>query len=76
MNIKEQLKAEIERLRRNNYQDAENGCDEDQCYGYDVALDDMMRFLDTIKEEPLKCRDCALFLNGKCERPGGECERS
>ena len=50
MNIIETIKAEIERLRQKNFRDADNGCNDDQCYGYDLALDDILSFLNTLNE--------------------------
>ena len=49
MNNIETIRAEIKRLRQKNYHDADNGCNDDQCYGYDLALDDILSFLDTLE---------------------------
>ena len=50
MTDKEKIIVEIERLRNKNY----NSCDEDQCYGYDCCLDDLLKFIDSLPEEPVR----------------------
>ena len=47
----EQIKDEIKRLRRKNYIDADNGCNEDECYGYELCLDNILSFIESLEKE-------------------------
>lgn len=47
----EKLRKEIERLDKSNTVDLNNGCDDDQCYGYYLALSDLINSLDSLQQE-------------------------
>lgn len=45
------LIAEIERLRRVNIKDADNGCNIDQCDGYELCLTHIESFIQYLQQE-------------------------
>lgn len=45
------LRKKIERLDESNTVDLNNGCNDDQCYGYYLALSDLINFLDSLQQE-------------------------
>ena len=45
------IKKEIERLRRKNHSDADNGCNEDECSGYELCLDHLLSFIESLEKE-------------------------
>ena len=47
----EKLIAEIARLYKQNTCDFDNGCNEDQCYGYGIALSDLQIIIDSLQQE-------------------------
>ena len=47
----EKILAEIERLRRKNHIDADNGCNEDECSGYELCLDNLLSFIESLEAE-------------------------
>lgn len=49
----EQIRAEIERLKNKNTEAFDCGCNGTKCAGYDMALDDLLSFIDTMPEEPV-----------------------
>lgn len=61
----EQIKAEIERLRRKNHDDADNGCNEDECSGYELCLDHLLSFIESLEEEEQEDVD---FVKQELER--------
>ena len=46
----EDVKNEVEKEKMNNVKDFSNGCDEDQCYGFDLALKHIEVFIDQLSK--------------------------